>query len=235
MARRSAAVRFQAFLSQPPVTQAVRRCPTEFIGQLMEGQNTSVLAEHEFAEVRSIVFRGILAGIVGGVAAGMMAGAFYDLFIFFQYNQGPSFSSLNVPLLFITSIQSGLETALTAGLPFGFMIGLITGLLAATFRQHCPRLIVWLVLSCVAMITGNYFSVYFEYSIFPNWGSLVALTIISVAPSWMAYKFTISKIKNDVPGKASPAYAILASLSYLFLMFGVTYGFFYLENMMDRS
>jgi hypothetical protein len=189
----------------------------------MEYQYTSGHVQHRYTKILSIVFRGILGGLAGGFVAAMLFGAvFYDLAQLFQIIHAQPFS---------ISIRTAIQGGVWLGLPFGLIIGLSTGILAATFRQHCPMLLVWLVLSWIAVIAGFYIN----FLDLPDRVNLVGITFISLAASWIAYKLTIQKIKRDIHDQASQAYTVLASVINFFLIFVMMYGFFYLIQRMEFS
>ena len=189
----------------------------------MEDQNTFDRAEHRLTNILPIVFQGVVGGIAGGFVAAMTFGAFfYDLAQLFQIIHAQPFS---------ISVQTAIQSGVWSGLPFGLIIGLSTGILAATFRQHCPRLLVWLVLSWIAVIAGFYI----DFLDWPDWVNLIGITFISLAASWMAYILTIQKIKKDVHDQALLAYTVLASVINLFLIFVMMYGYIYLISHIEFS
>jgi hypothetical protein len=189
----------------------------------MEAQNTTGRPEHRFPKILSIVFQGVMGGIAGGFVAAMMHGAFfYDLAQLFQIIHVQPFS---------ISVETAIKFGVWWGVPCGLIIGLSTGILAAIFRQHCPMLLVWLVLSWIAVIAGYYIN----YLEFPEGINLFGITLTSLAASWMAYMLTIQKIKRDVRDPASPDYAIPVSLTNFFLIFVMMYVFFYLIQRIEFS
>jgi hypothetical protein len=104
---------------------------------------------------------------------------------------------------------------LLIGIPIGLAVGITTGLHAAVFPMHVPRLSLWVLLSGTSAVLAVWLSA-FRYNN-PSW-FLVAIAIIASATGWLSHRLAMHKHQAQPPRAVSAAIGLASGFFLMFLM-----------------
>ena len=163
------------------------------------------------SQVLGRALRGLVSGLAGGVLAGALGSFIYWTPTRYLY---PSlYGDLGIREVLGADI-------LLIGIPIGLAIGISTGLHAAVFLQHAPRLLLWVPLSGLSAVLAVWLSAFRVNN--PTW-FLLAVAFIGSATGWLSHELAMHKHVAEPP---KPLEATIGSVSGFILMFLMTYGYF---------
>jgi hypothetical protein len=186
--------------------------------------NNSLGFNNPFAKLFSslaVILATSMAGMIGSLASGTIFGfiAGIILEIFYFTSDGMGFGS---------SVMAYASAAvITMSIPFGALIGLVTGTHFAIFRLFRIHSFVWAMITCISAIAGLWFSSSHAPSLFQDITLYLLIAIISLATGWTAHRYATTRQQYEkevvnnlfLPVVGSISSAVIISLASL-LFFG---------------
>lgn len=152
--------------------------------------NNSLGFNNPFAKLFSslaVIITTSMAGMIGSLASGAIFGfiAGIILEIFYFTNDGMGFGS---------SVMAYASAAvITISIPFGMLIGLVTGIHFVLFRLFKIHSFVWAIITCISAIAGLWFSSSHAPSLFQDIVLYLLIVIISFATGWTAHRYAATR------------------------------------------
>jgi hypothetical protein len=146
---------------------------------------------------------GLLGSLISGAIYGFIAGIILEIFYFTISGMDSVFNVLSY-----TSAVTGM-----ASIPFGILIGLVTGVHTIVFRLFRINSFFWATITCLSAIAGLWFSPPHAPSLFQDIAIYLAIAIVSFATGWTTHRYAVSKSKDEKKAIKSPLLVVFGSMS----------------------
>jgi len=168
--------------------------------------NNSPHVPNSISQILGRALRGLVSGFAGGVLAGALGSFAYWTPTKHLY---PSlYGDIDIGQVVGADV-------LLIGIPIGLAIGIGTGLQAAVFRQHAPRMLLWVPLSGTSAVLAVWLSAFRVNN--PAW-FLLLVAFVGSATGWLSHKLAMHKHEAEPPRLVEVTIGIVSGFLLMFLM-----------------